>query len=145
MIAPAALLSILPYSKSFLLVDEFIQIDERKISGKYTFHSDNPVYNGHFAEQQVIPGVIAVEAMGQVGLVGHAFALVENPGDYIPILHEINAQFHEKIPVGKPMITVGELIYFRNKTIKSSIKMMDEAGLIYVTLKGLLMLSKVQK
>ncbi len=60
----------LPYSEPFLFVDGFDHIDENGASGHYTFRHDQSFYQGHFPGNPVTPGVILIETMAQIGLVG---------------------------------------------------------------------------
>jgi len=140
MIAVDSIIKLLPYSSNFRFVDEISFADDASIIGHFTFVKENPVYQGHFKNVPVVPGIIAIEAMGQAGLIAHAIYLTDGRLDFYPVLHDISAQFYKKIPFEKKMTIIGELVYFRFSTVKSKIKMMDENGEVYVTLTGLLKL-----
>ena len=64
-----AILAKLPYSKSFLFVDEILHIDENGVKGTFRFDENLEFYKGHFVNNPVTPGVILTEVMAQIGLV----------------------------------------------------------------------------
>jgi 3-hydroxyacyl-[acyl-carrier-protein] dehydratase len=60
------LMKLLPHRYPFLLVDKIIEIDEDNSAiGIKNVTINEPHFQGHFAEQPVMPGVLIVEAMAQ--------------------------------------------------------------------------------
>jgi 3-hydroxymyristoyl/3-hydroxydecanoyl-(acyl carrier protein) dehydratase len=61
---------LLPHRQPFLLIDEVTAVDRdaRTIAGTRRIRGDDPVLAGHFPGDPVYPGVLLVEAMGQLGL-----------------------------------------------------------------------------
>jgi 3-hydroxymyristoyl/3-hydroxydecanoyl-(acyl carrier protein) dehydratase len=61
---------ILPHRKPFLFVDSIIHVDtaSQTIAGTYAVPADDPVFEGHFPGEPVLPGVFMVEMIGQLGL-----------------------------------------------------------------------------
>jgi len=58
----------LPHREPFLFVDEVVEFNsEISIKANVTFHEDAFFFKGHFPGNPVVPGVIIVEAMAQVG------------------------------------------------------------------------------
>ena len=63
------ILEILPHRYPFLLVDKIIYQDEHKVVGLKNVSFNEPQFQGHFPGYPVMPGVLLVEAMAQVGAV----------------------------------------------------------------------------
>ena len=72
---------ILPHRYPFLLVDRIIEIDPgKRIVGIKNVSVNEPFFQGHFPGYPVMPGVLIIEAMAQVGGV-LAFKSVEEKMD----------------------------------------------------------------
>jgi len=67
-IESAEIQRILPHRYPFLLVDRVIEIDPpHRAVGIKQVSINEPFFQGHFPEYPVMPGVLIVEAMAQVG------------------------------------------------------------------------------
>jgi len=62
---------IIPHRYPFLLVDRVTEIDEEvgAIKGYKNISANEPVFQGHFPEVAIFPGVMILEAMGQLGAI----------------------------------------------------------------------------
>ncbi|MBI4890471.1 MAG: 3-hydroxyacyl-ACP dehydratase FabZ [Acidobacteria bacterium] len=58
---------ILPHRYPMLLVDRILEIEEDRIVGQKNVTANEPFFMGHFPDYPVMPGVLIVEAMAQVG------------------------------------------------------------------------------
>jgi beta-hydroxyacyl-ACP dehydratase FabZ len=64
------ILSILPHRHPFLLVDKIIEMEEgKRIVGIKNVTINEPFFQGHFPGKPVMPGVLIIEAMAQVGAI----------------------------------------------------------------------------
>jgi len=63
-----AILRILPHRYPFLLVDRIIDlVPEEHVVGIKNVSMNEPFFNGHFPGKPIMPGVLIIEAMAQVG------------------------------------------------------------------------------
>ncbi|HWP46270.1 MAG TPA: 3-hydroxyacyl-ACP dehydratase FabZ [Candidatus Limnocylindrales bacterium] len=60
---------ILPHRYPFLLVDKIVTLEENKIVGIKNVTINEPFFQGHFPGTPIMPGVLVIEAMAQVGAV----------------------------------------------------------------------------
>ncbi len=125
----SSIISKLPYGKDFLFVDEIQYIDKDKIIGTYKFNSSANFYNSHFLHKPITPGVILIEAMGQIGMVSHLIFLnnlhISNK-NFIPLFSNVETSFYKTVERGAKIKVVGHKIYFRNNVLKSEIKLYNE-------------------
>lgn len=75
----AEIQALLPHRYPFLLVDRVQELDpDRRIVGMKNVTINEPFFQGHFPGRPVMPGVLILEAMSQVGAIlalkslGHA-------------------------------------------------------------------------
>ena len=64
------IMNTIPHRSPFLLVDRIEEMEEgKRIVGKKCVTYNEPFFAGHFPDQPVMPGVLIIEAMAQVGAV----------------------------------------------------------------------------
>ncbi|MBU0678959.1 MAG: 3-hydroxyacyl-ACP dehydratase FabZ [Verrucomicrobia bacterium] len=67
-IGPEEILKTLPHRYPFLYVDRIIECDyEKRIVGVKNLTFNEPFFQGHFPGDPIMPGVLQLEAMAQVG------------------------------------------------------------------------------
>lgn len=95
---------LLPHRYPFLLVDKVIEIGESHIVGVKNMTQNEPFFQGHFPSEPVMPGVLQVEAMAQVGGL-LVLNLVDEPERYSTYFMKIdNVKFRQKVVPGDTLI-----------------------------------------
>ncbi len=90
----------------FLLVDKIVDLSDEYIIGVKNVTMNEPYFAGHFPDNPVMPGVLQIEAMAQVGGI-FVFTLnkVDNPLEWDTYFLRINnARFREKVLPGDTLV-----------------------------------------
>jgi len=90
---------ILPHRYPFLLVDRVIEVSEKRAVGLKNVTINEPFFQGHFPGHPIMPGVLIMEAMAQVGGVV-ALSVKENVGKLAYFLSIDNARFRRPVLPG---------------------------------------------
>ena len=100
---------ILPHRYPFLLVDRIIESTDKKIVGLKNVTINEPFFQGHFPGHPIMPGVLILEAMAQVGGVG-VLSLSENRGKMAYFLSIKEAKFRKPVVPGDQLIIEVEIV-----------------------------------
>lgn len=100
-----AIQSILPHRYPFLLVDKIIELEPRvRIVGIKQVTINEPFFQGHFPGAPVMPGVLQIEALAQVGAI-LALREFEDRDQKIPFFSGIeNARFRRPVVPGDTLV-----------------------------------------
>lgn len=133
----------LPYGPGFLFVDGFSEMDESLVKGHYRFREDEFFYAHHFIDFPVTPGVILIECMAQIGLMGLGMYLErERLSDNLSLvaLTDSDVKFHRTVPRGTSVFVKAEKIFYRMGKLKVQVEMKNESGdwIAVGTLSGML-------
>ena len=91
---------ILPHRYPFLLVDRITSYEPGKMAeGRKCVSVNEPFFCGHFPQYHVMPGVLIVEAMAQVGGVA-LLSMPENKGKLALFGGIKNARFRRQVTPG---------------------------------------------
>jgi len=100
-----AIQEILPHRYPFLLVDKIIELEPRiRIVGIKQVTANEHFFQGHFPDAPVMPGVLQIEAMAQVGAI-LALREFEDRANKIPFFSGIErARFRRPVVPGDTLI-----------------------------------------
>lgn len=100
-----AIQDILPHRFPFLMVDKIIELEPRvRIVGVKQVTFNEPFFQGHFPEAPVMPGVLQIEALAQVGAI-LALREFEDRERKIPFFSGIEkAKFRRPVVPGDTLI-----------------------------------------
>jgi UDP-3-O-[3-hydroxymyristoyl] N-acetylglucosamine deacetylase/3-hydroxyacyl-[acyl-carrier-protein] dehydratase len=105
-----AIKGFLPHRPPFLLVDKIIDLKEKTIVGVKNVTMNEPFFVGHFPDEPVMPGVLQVEAMAQIGGI-LVLSQVDDPKLYSTYFLKIdNIKFRKKVIPGDTLVFKLELV-----------------------------------
>jgi UDP-3-O-[3-hydroxymyristoyl] N-acetylglucosamine deacetylase/3-hydroxyacyl-[acyl-carrier-protein] dehydratase len=105
-----AIKNFLPHRPPFLLVDKIIDLKEKTIVGVKNVTMNEPFFVGHFPDEPLMPGVLQVEAMAQIGGI-LVLSQLEDPKLYSTYFLKLdNIKFRRKVVPGDTVIFKLELI-----------------------------------
>jgi UDP-3-O-[3-hydroxymyristoyl] N-acetylglucosamine deacetylase/3-hydroxyacyl-[acyl-carrier-protein] dehydratase len=98
------IMKLLPHRPPFLLIDKILEINDNQCIGLKNVTMNEPFFVGHFPEEPVMPGVLLIEAMAQVGgiLVLHPLPDPEKYSTYF--LKIENVKWRRKVVPGDTVI-----------------------------------------
>ena len=107
---------ILPHREPFLMVDRVDELEPGvKATGVKAISGNEWFFMGHFADKKVMPGVLIVEAIAQMG--GIALLTMEEMKGKLAFLGRIkNARFREQVVPGDSLVLEAAI-----ETVKESI------------------------
>ncbi|WP_394798455.1 3-hydroxyacyl-ACP dehydratase FabZ [Blattabacterium cuenoti] len=118
------IMKILPHKPPFLLVDKILELKDNYVVGIKNVTINEPFFIGHFPNEPIMPGVLQVEAIAQVGGV-LVLSKVKNPEIYSTYFLQIKqVKFKKKV-------IPGDILVIR-VILKNPIKM----GIVHMEGKG---------
>ncbi len=104
---------IIPHRYPFLLVDKIIEMEPgKKAVGIKNVTANEPFFQGHFPGNPIMPGVLQVEALAQVGAVS-VLSMEENKGKLVVFAGIDNLKFKKQVLPGDTLRLEVEIIQMR--------------------------------
>jgi beta-hydroxyacyl-ACP dehydratase FabZ len=117
-----AIMELLPHRYPFLLVDRVLELvkGDRVVALKNVTINE-PFFQGHFPGQPVMPGVLIIEAMAQVGgILAYETGADEKRNSLIYFMGMDKVRFRKPVVPGDQIIFKAKIIKFRSKVAKMS-------------------------
>jgi UDP-3-O-[3-hydroxymyristoyl] N-acetylglucosamine deacetylase/3-hydroxyacyl-[acyl-carrier-protein] dehydratase len=101
---------LLPHRYPFLLIDKILEMDEKVVTGIKNVTMNENFFQGHFPSEPIMPGVLQIEAMAQIGGI-LALSQVEDPENFQTLFLKIDkVKFKRKVIPGDTIIFRLELL-----------------------------------
>ncbi|MRX73015.1 3-hydroxyacyl-ACP dehydratase FabZ [Bacillus lacus] len=108
-----AIQEIIPHRYPFLLVDRILEVEEGKRAiGIKNVSANEEFFSGHFPNYPVMPGVLIVEALAQVGAVA-MLKMEENQGRLAFFAGIDNCRFKKQVKPGDQLRLEVEILRLR--------------------------------
>jgi UDP-3-O-[3-hydroxymyristoyl] N-acetylglucosamine deacetylase/3-hydroxyacyl-[acyl-carrier-protein] dehydratase len=136
------IMKILPHREPFLFVDRILHLEEgRRATGIKNVTINDYFFKGHFPGRPVMPGVLIIEALAQVGGV-MMLAAEENRGKIAFFMAANNIKFRKTVVPGDQLLLEVEAGKIKSKTGQVRAKalvdgrVVAEADLIFALVEG---------
>jgi len=103
---------IIPHRYPFLLVDKIVELTEKSAVGIKNVTANEPQFMGHFPGKPIMPGVLIVEALAQVGAVV-VLSMPENKGKLAVFTGIDGFRFKQQVVPGDTLRLEVEMTAFK--------------------------------
>ncbi len=104
------ILNAIPHRPPFLFVDRIVELSETKIRTTKEIRPDEPLFEGHYPGQPIMPGALICESIFQTGAVLLS-KMMGGIGEGVPVLTRINnAKFKSIVRPGSTLDIEAELV-----------------------------------
>ena len=124
------IIKILPHRYPFLLVDKIVEMElGKRVVGIKNVTANEPFFQGHFPGNPIMPGVLVIEAMAQVGGVLARLSIPD-----VMEREEMGEIFFvsmDKVKFRKPVVP-GDQIRFEDEALRTGGRIWKMAGKAFV-------------
>jgi 3-hydroxyacyl-[acyl-carrier-protein] dehydratase len=116
------IMEVLPHRYPFLLVDRVVSlVPDDKIVALKNVTINEPFFQGHFPGKPVMPGVLIIEAMAQVGgILAYETGPAEKRNRLIYFMGMDKVRFRKMVVPGDQILFEARILKFRSKVAKMS-------------------------
>lgn len=113
------ILSVIPHRYPMLLVDRIVEIDApHRIVGIKNVTINEPFFQGHFPGHPVMPGVLIIEAMAQVGGMLLMYQFEERENKVVYFLGLDNVKFRRPVIPGDQIRFELEMLHMSGRNCR---------------------------
>ncbi|WNJ18840.1 bifunctional UDP-3-O-[3-hydroxymyristoyl] N-acetylglucosamine deacetylase/3-hydroxyacyl-ACP dehydratase [Pontibacter sp. G13] len=125
-----AIQEILPHRYPFLLIDKIVNFSENSITGVKNVTINEPFFQGHFPGNPIMPGVLQLEAMAQVGGI-LLLNTIDNPKSvWVYFVAIDNARFKKPVIPGDTVVLELEMTALKRSICKMTGKAYVDGQLV---------------
>lgn len=127
----AQIMQLLPHRYPMLLVDRVIEVvDGERIVGVKNVTINEPFFQGHFPGHPIMPGVLIVEAMAQVGGL-LLLNKIEDPDDKVLYFMTMDkVKFRRPVTPGDTITLEAEVLQLRSEVCKMRGRALVEGNVV---------------
>lgn len=113
------IMQVLPHRYPFLLVDRILEIEEgKRIVGLKNVTINEPFFQGHFPGHPIMPGVLIIESMAQVGGMLLMRSIADTSSKVVYFLSLDNVKFRRPVKPGDQLRIEMEVVQTRGMMCK---------------------------
>jgi beta-hydroxyacyl-ACP dehydratase FabZ len=113
------IMQVLPHRYPFLLVDRILEIEEgKRIVGLKNVTINEPFFQGHFPGHPIMPGVLIIESMAQVGGMLLMRTIADPSSKVVYFLSLDNVKFRRPVKPGDQLRIEMEVLQIRGMMCK---------------------------
>ncbi len=120
---------IIPHRYPFLLVDGIEEFGEDTMKGHKNLSAGEPVFQGHFPQKAIYPGVMQIETVAQVGATW-ILARKENIGKIAYLMSVEEAKFRRPALPGMRLDIHGRITNLKSRTGRLQAEILSEGKVI---------------
>jgi UDP-3-O-[3-hydroxymyristoyl] N-acetylglucosamine deacetylase / 3-hydroxyacyl-[acyl-carrier-protein] dehydratase len=112
------IMRVLPHRYPFLLVDRILEKSDKRVVGLKNVTVNEPFFQGHFPGHPIMPGVLIIEAMAQVGGMLLMGAIPDPQSKVVYFTSLNNVKWRQPVRPGDQIIFELELLQVRGMMCK---------------------------